>query len=228
MKPGNQEAGSTEGTRVLIVDDHAIVRQGIRMLIANEPDMVVCGEAEDSVAALNAAEQAQPHVAIVDLSLGESSGLELIRELHGRCPELRVLVLSMRDESFYAERALAAGALGYVTKREGAGRIIDGIREVRRGNVFVSERMASRVLQRMTSGTPTEDPSPISQLSDRELEVFEMIGNGIPTREISLKLHISPKTVDSHREHIKNKLALGSASELLKYAVEWVQCRYQA
>lgn len=215
------EAGET--IRVLLVDDHPIVRQGVKMMITQEPDMVVCGEAESADEALAAMVESAPGVAIVDLALKESSGLELIKDAKIRCPEVAVLVLSMRDEAFYAHRVLRAGARGYITKEEGSDRIIEGIRAVVDGRVYLSDKLASKMIGTYVVGMP-EAGAPLERtLSDRELEVFELIGSGLTTRDIARKLHRSVKTIESHREHIKNKLGLKNANELLKHAVQWIE-----
>jgi DNA-binding NarL/FixJ family response regulator len=159
----------------------------------------------------------------VDLALKESSGLELIKDIRIQHPDVLILVLSMRDEGFYAERCLRAGARGYVTKEEGPEKVVEAVREILAGQIHVSEKMASKVMSKIVDGADQPGESPIADLTDRELAVLELIGEGLPTREIAAKLHISTKTVDSHREHIKAKLKLDSATELLKYAVQWVQ-----
>ena len=220
----NSSVPSRAKTRILLVDDHPIVRQGIRMLVDLEEDMVVCGEAESEAEALRVIEQTQPQVAVVDLSLKDSSGLSLTREIRSRYPKVDVLVLSMRDEAFYAERVLRAGAKGYITKEQGTERIIEGIRKVLSGSIYLSEGMASKMLKVMVGGNAS-DRSPMERLSDRELSVFELIGHGLTTRDIAKRLHLSVKTVESHREHIKEKLILSGAPDLLKYAIQWVQCQ---
>ena len=217
-------AGKDE-TKILIVDDHPIVRQGIKLLVTQEPDMTVCGEADSAADALEAIERSSPDVAIVDLALKESSGLELIKDIRIRYPKLLVLVLSMRDESFYAERVLRAGASGYITKEEGTERVIEGIRKILEGEVYLSEKLASKMIRKYVDGRPGSGGTLVQNLTDRELEVFEMIGNGLTTREVAGKLHLSVKTVESHREHIKEKLKLDNATELLKPAIQWVQCQ---
>ena len=209
--------------RVMIVDDHPLVRQGINMLLANEDDLEVCAEAETASGALAAMEKAKPDVAIVDLTLKESSGLELLKDVRIRYPDVLVLVLSMRDEGLYAERVLRAGARGYVTKEEGPEKVLEGLRKILQGHIYISEKMASKVMSKIVEGASESGGSPMNLLTDRELGVFELIGNGLPTREIAKKLHISPKTVDSHREHIKDKLKLDSGTELLKQAIQWSQ-----
>ena len=214
--------------KVFIVDDHPLVRQGIGMLIDQQEDLAVCGEAGSAAEALGAMEKDPPDAAIVDLTLKDSSGLELIKDMKVRLPDVRILVLSMRDEGFYAERALRAGALGYVTKEEGRDKVIEGLRRVLSGQIYVSERIATKVMGRLVGGPANADTSPIEQLTDRELEIFELIGGGMATREIAEKLHISPKTVDSHREHLKQKLQVDTAAELTRHAIQWMQCRRNA
>ncbi|MFP4106348.1 MAG: response regulator [Phycisphaerae bacterium] len=214
---------TTRKRTVILVDDHPIVRQGIKLLFSHEEDLEVCAEAEDAVTALQKIEEYQPDIAIVDLRLKDSSGLELIKDLQLRAPKMPILVLSMRDEGFYAERVLRAGARGYVTKEEGTTKVLEGVRKVLSGEIYVSDKMATKVMGRIVQGVTDEKTAPIDALTDRELEVFELIGNGVPTREVAKRLHISTKTVDSHREHIKEKLNLDSATELLKHAIQWVQ-----
>lgn len=219
MSTGNRHDGVI---RIVIVDDHPIVRQGIKMLAEQEPDMEVCGEAESASDALRLIEKTTPDVAIVDLTLKDSFGLQLIKDIRRDCPRTRVLVLSMRDESLYAERALRAGARGYVTKEEGSAKVLEGLRRILAGEVYVSDKMASKVLTRFAEGGEPGQ-SPVETLTDREMEVFRLIGQGLPAREIAEKLHVSVKTVDSHREHIKEKLGVGSAAEVLREALQWFQ-----
>ncbi|MFP4139531.1 MAG: response regulator transcription factor [Phycisphaerae bacterium] len=216
---------STESnlTRIAIVDDHPMVRQGIRVVLQAEGGFEVCGEAESVSEALQMLSREKPDLAIVDLHLKNSSGLELIKDVQVRQPDLPILVLSMRDEGFYAERVLRAGARGYVTKEEGPKKIVEGIRRVLAGDIFLSDQMASKVMSKIVGGLDKPGDSPMDSLTDRELEVFELIGQGLPTREVAQRLHISPKTVDSHREHIKEKLKLDNSTDLLKHAIEWSQ-----
>lgn len=210
-------------TRVMAVDDHPIVRQGLRELVNGEPDMCVVAEAADAREAMAAAKEHRPELAVIDLTLKDMGGLELIKQLQAVQPELKVIVMSMHDEKLYAERALRAGAKGYLMKQEGTDKLIDGIRTVVRGGIFVSDKMASRMLGRYLGGKPELDArSPIERLSDREIEVFEMLGRGVGTRDIADKLCVSVKTVESHREHIKQKLKLASANELVQHATQWV------
>lgn len=222
-KSGEQKA---EGRiRVMLVDDHPIVRQGISLLIAQEADMEVCGEAESVPEALEAIGRTGPDVAVVDLTLKEGLGLELIKDIKVRYPKVVAMVYSMRDETFYAERVLRAGARGYVTKEEGGRTVIDAIRKVMTGQIFLSEAMASKMIGQFVGGTAETPTDSIHNLTDRELEIFELIGLGLPTREIAQRLHLSPKTVDSHREHIKEKLQIDNATDLLKHAIEWAGFR---
>lgn len=208
---------------VMIVDDHPLVRQGIRALLDKEKDLAVSGEAESAAEALAVMETCVPDIAIVDLTLKESSGLELIKDVRIRFPNVLILVVSMRDEGLYAERVLRAGARGYITKEEGPEKIVEGLHKVLQGHIYVSDKMASKVMSKIVTGGFTQENNPIALLTDRELAVFELIGKGMPTREIARHLHISPRTVDSHREHIKDKLKLGSGTELLQQAIHWVQ-----
>lgn len=209
-------------TRIILVDDHPVVREGIRSVVVQETDMEVCGEAESASEALKVIQETRPDVAVVDLSLKESSGLELIKDIRLRHPSLLVLVLSMRDESFYAERVLRAGARGYVVKDEGCRVVVDAIRKIIKGQIYLSDQIASKMIGAFASGAKP-GASSVEQLTDRELQVFELIGKGVPTREIAAKLHLSVKTIDAHRENIKRKMQIDGATELLKQAIEWLR-----
>ncbi|KPK45107.1 MAG: LuxR family transcriptional regulator [Phycisphaerae bacterium SG8_4] len=208
--------------RILIVDDHPIVRQGLAELVNHEEDFTVCGQAEDYHEALRAIGQLNPNIAVVDISLKESSGLELIKDIHSQHPDLPVLALSMHDETLYAERALRAGAMGYIMKQEATENVIAAIRRVLDGEIYVSERMASRMVRKLVTGQTVTNASPVDSLSDRELEVFRLIGKGHGTRQISKRLCLSVKTIETYRAHIKDKLNLADAAELLQYAIQWV------
>ena len=208
--------------RVMVVDDHELMRAGLIQLIEQESDMEVCAQAADAHQALEVLDRCDPDVAIVDISLRDSSGIELIKDMKIRRPKLPVLVLSMHSESFYAERVLRAGARGYVTKDEASVKVIAGIRQVLAGEVYVSEKVAAKMLGRMIGRAPSES-FPIDRLTDREFEVFELIGEGFSTREIARQLHLSIKTIETYREHIKAKLSLDGATELITYAVQWAQ-----
>jgi DNA-binding NarL/FixJ family response regulator len=209
-------------TKVLLVDDHPVLRAGLGRLINQEADMTVCGEAEDGPTAFDLAGTLTPDIAVIDVSLKGSNGIELIKNLKARFPELPTLVLSMHDESLYAERALRAGSLGYIMKEEAIEQVIAAIRKVLQGEIFLSERMKSKMLQQMASGKGKVVSSPIEQLTDRELEVFRLIGEGCSTRQIAGQLHLSVRTVEAYREYIKSKLNLKNATELVQHAFHWV------
>ncbi|MBE3096482.1 MAG: response regulator transcription factor [Planctomycetes bacterium] len=218
-----QRATPPRKARILIVDDHPIVRQGLVQMLGHEPDMEACGEAESAAEALKAIAAAAPDAAIVDLSLKDSSGLELLKDIRVRYPRLPVLVLSVYDESMYAERALRAGAKGYMMKEEAAEKVVTAIRRILAGQIYLSEAMASRLLHVLVDGRPDAGLSPAERLSDRELEVFQLIGQGFGNTEIARRLHLSPKTVETYRGHIKEKLNLSGATELLQHAIQWAQ-----
>jgi DNA-binding NarL/FixJ family response regulator len=205
--------------RVFVIDDHPIVRHGLAQLLAAEPDLELCGQAGDASGALAAVTAAQPGVVIVDVSLGEASGIDLIGEIKQRLPRAAVLVVSMHDEQLYAERALRAGAAGYVMKHEAIGAIVRAIRSVAAGGIFVSEAVSARLLQRLAARGGPGDGSPLGTLSNRELHVLELIGRGLGTREIAELLHISIKTVESYRARLKEKMNLRSGIELSRFAV---------
>ena len=216
----NKDGGRERG-KVLLVDDHPILRQGLRLLINQEPDLMVIGEAGSAGEALRQVQNNQPDVAVVDIWLKDSSGIELIKDIHCRYPAVLVLVLSMHDESYYAERVLRAGARGYVTKSQAPATLITAIRHVMRGEIYLSESMSALMLSKYIEGA--DGPArAVDRLSDRELEVFEYIGHGMGTRQIAGKLHLSVKTVESHRANIKKKLKIDSATELLQHAIQWV------
>jgi DNA-binding NarL/FixJ family response regulator len=207
-------------TRILIVEDHPIVRLGIRQMLAAERDLEVCGEAESADAAKQSIDSARPDLAIVDLSLAQGTGLDLIRSLRESIPTLPVLVLSLHDEALFAERVLRAGARGYIMKREAITGLVRAIRQVLAGRIYVSEAIAQAVLERMGhAGTPSDNP--LVNLSDRELEVFNLIGRGLNTPAIADRLGISVKTIETYRSNIRNKLQLKDATELIRFAATW-------
>lgn len=210
-------------TSIFIVDDHPLLRRGLAELINREPDMVFCGEAEDSPSAMKQIMQIKPDLVIVDISLKGYNGIELIKNIKAFDQKIQVLVLSMHDESVYAMRVLKAGAKAYVMKQEVTEKVMDAVRRIRAGKVFVSERVASRMLDQVVIGGDPTSGSPVDLLSDRELEIVNMIGSGLPTREIAAKLHISIKTVESHRARIKEKLSLENAIQLVQFCVRWVE-----
>jgi DNA-binding NarL/FixJ family response regulator len=218
-KPHN---GAPSKKKVFVVDDHPIVRQGLALLINREADLTVCGEADGWPVALQAIAETKPDILMVDISLNGPDGLELLKNLRARDRDLPVLVLSMHDESIYAERALRAGANGYIMKQEATGKVIDAIRQILRGEVYLSDRLTSKMLQQFARGSRLDKDSPIERLTDRELEVFRLIGEGHGTRQIADALHLSVKTVESYQAHIKEKLALRTSRELLQRAIEWM------
>lgn len=208
-------------TRILVVDDHPIVRQGLALMINREPDMLVCGEAEEAHSALRAVPELQPDVLIVDISLNGPDGIELVKSVRVRDPRLPILVLSMHDESLYAERALRAGANGYIMKQEATEKVLIAVRRILKGDVYLSDRMSGKMLQQYVRGSSTVRHSPVADLSDRELEVFRLIGEGHGTRQIAEELHLSVKTVETYQAHIKEKLSLRNARELMQHAIQW-------
>jgi DNA-binding NarL/FixJ family response regulator len=209
-------------TRVLLVDDHPIVRQGMRMMVETERGFLVCGEANGMAQAMKLYRETKPDVIVADVSLEDGSGIELVKEVVAHDPQMKVLVCSMHDETLFAERALNAGAKGYINKDEATERLIAAIRRVAEGHVYLSERMTDRLLTRQIGAGDAPPRTSIESLSDRELEVFEQIGHGITTRQIAEKLHLSPKTIETYRENIKHKLNLANATELTQHAVQWV------
>ena len=215
-----KRAPTSSRIRVFLVDDHPIVRRGFQLLLGMEPDLMVCGEADSGPGALQKILTLRPDVAIVDLSLKGSSGLELTKHLRAQSLKLKLLVFTMRDEGIYAERALRAGADGYITKEEGAEKAIEAIRLLMQGKRYVSEKLAEKMMDNLVGNTSGAETA-VEALSDRELEVLELIGNGLGSREIADKLHLSIKTIESHREHIKSKLGLARAAELVSYAFNW-------
>lgn len=210
--------------RVMLVDDHPIVRHGLSMLINEEQDMTVCAECSSAAETLNQISISNPDIALVDVSLQGSSGIDLTKSIKEQNPRLPILILSMHDEVLYAERALRAGARGYVMKQEAADTVLKAIRTVLKGDIYLSERLSSKVLRELVDG-PASDPDRfgVERLSDRELEVFEMIGRGYATRRIADALHLSVKTIETHRAHIKQKLKLENATELVHHAFIWIE-----
>jgi DNA-binding NarL/FixJ family response regulator len=214
----------TKKSRILLVDDHAVVRFGIAALINRQADMEVCGEEEDASRAMTAITHLKPDLVIADISLKDSSGLELMRNIKAQYAKLPVLVVSVHDETIYAEVAFRAGALGYLNKDEAIDKILTAIRRVLHGEVYVSEELGAKLLHKQVRGRIDDTPgSPIKGLSDRELEVFQLIGQWKGTRQIAEELHLSIKTIEYYREQIKKKLNLKNAAELTQYATSWVQ-----
>jgi DNA-binding NarL/FixJ family response regulator len=204
------------------VDDHPIVRKGLRDLIEEEPDLEVGGEAADVAEALQQIESTHPDMAIIDVSLASENGIELIERIKAQYPSIKMLVSSVHDEKIFAGRVLRAGAMGYICKRESIRKIIDAIRQVMRNEIYLSHRMANMLLHRAAVGASLE-LEPVETLSNRELEVFEMIGDGLETNQIARKLKVSPKTIETHRKNIKRKLNLPNSTQLSRYAFQWAQ-----
>jgi DNA-binding NarL/FixJ family response regulator len=223
-KQTDTKSGSTKST-VLIVDDHPIVRNGLALLINQENDLATCGEASTAADAIESALSLQPDIALVDISLDGTNGIELTKALQASVPDTRVLILSMHDEGLYAERALKAGARGYVMKQETPETVLKAIREVCNGGIYLSDKVKSRIVLQMVEGTSDVGTlkSGIERLSDRELEVFQMLGSGFRPREIAASLGLSIKTVETHRDHIKQKMGLQSAMDVLHHAIRWVE-----
>lgn len=209
--------------RVLIVDDHPAMREALATRIGNQPDLEVAGEAASMIEALDFLGRSVADLAVIDITLKGGSGLELIKRIKERYPSVRMLVCSMHGETLYAERAIRAGALGYINKDQATEKIIEGIRRVREGDLFLSEETVKRLLQRTMGGAPGAlEPTPEGLLADRELEVYRLIGKGLKTAQIAEDLHLSVKTVETYRSRIREKLKLGSATELAFRATQWV------
>lgn len=212
------------GRRILIVDDHPIVRDGLCARIGAETDLSVCGETDNAGDAIRLVREARPHAAVVDISLKSGNGIDLVGRLKKNHEGVRVLVHSMYEETLYAERALHAGAMGYLNKQDSADYIIPALRRLLDGKIYLSEKMSQRLLMGMAGAAPSDQPA-VARLSNRELQVFELIGEGQSTKEAAERLKISPKTVETHRENIKSKLGLDSTLRLTHYAIRWMADR---
>jgi DNA-binding NarL/FixJ family response regulator len=206
---------------VLLIDDHPIVRQGLALLIDREGDLSVCGEADGAHSAFHAIETLRPDLVVLDISLSGPDGLDVLKEIRMKTASLPVLILSMHDESIYAERAMRAGANGYIMKQEATDKVLVAIRRILQGEVYLSDRLTNTMLQQYMRGVSPTKMSPLVSLTDRELEVFRLIGEGHGTRQIADELHLSVKTIESYQAHIKEKLALRNARELVQHAIEW-------
>jgi DNA-binding NarL/FixJ family response regulator len=209
--------------RVLLVDDHPMTREGLAQLIGNQPDLEVCGEAGNAFEALEKIALLKPDVVLSDITLPGKSGLELIKDIQAMHPSVLVLVISMHDEALYVERVLRAGGRGYIMKQEGGKKIAEAIRQVLDGHIHVSEKMSAKILEVFSGRRPNAAASPIEKLTDRQFEVFQLIGQGLETKRMADKLHLSAKTIEVHRANIRAKLKLNSMSELIHYAVRWVE-----
>ena len=219
----SQGGPSDDKTRILIVDDHPVVRQGLTTLINQEPDLVVCGEAENVHQAMTAIRALHPNLAVIDLSLGGQDGIELIKDIVQQYGKIHILVLSMHRESLYAERALRAGASGYIMKQEAVEMVIVAIRQIVKGEIYLSDHMVSHTVHKFIDSGYNLGEDPVESLSDRELEVFRLIGRGHETRQIASELHLSPKTVETYRAQIKKKLDITSSTELAQQAFQWIK-----
>src|SRR5262245_45594280 len=208
--------------RILLVDDHPMTRAGLAQLISKQPDMEVCGEEGTPAEALDGIPKCHPDLVVTDMTMPGRSGVEFIKDVLALQPDFSILVAAIHEQLIYAERALRAGARGYIMKEAGGEKLLAAIRHVLNGQVYISERMSAKVLDSMTGRRPRGSTSPIEKLSDREFEIFQLIGQGKSTRDIAKQLHLSPKTVDVHRGHIKEKLELKDATSLVRHAVRWV------
>jgi DNA-binding NarL/FixJ family response regulator len=214
-------------TTILIVDDHPMMREGLAQLIGQQKDMTVCGQAGSAPEALDKVRVLKPKLVLVDITLPGRSGLELIKDIQALQAGAAVLVISMHDEALYAERVLRAGGRGYVMKQEGGKKIMEAIRQVAAGHIFVSDKMSAKILEIFSGHRPAAAQTPVESLTDREFEVFQCIGRGVGTKEMALELHVSPKTIEVHRANIKTKLKIKSMPELIRYAVRWVESEKQ-
>lgn len=218
----NESETSIAMIRIVIIDDHPSTREGLTMRINIEPDLKVVGEASDVDEGLELIQRISPHIAIVDISLKSSNGLELLKLVKSQELPTKLLVWSMYDDSLYAERALRAGAMGYINKENATGTIVDAIRKISKGEVFLCEKLSAKLLHRMVTGNASAGLSPTEALSDRELQTFEWIGRGLKTADIADRMQLSPKTIETYRARIKEKLELDDMASLTREAVQWV------
>jgi DNA-binding NarL/FixJ family response regulator len=214
-------AARTEATRILLVDDHPLVREGLAEVLTREADLMICGEAEDRLQALQIIPAAKPQLAIIDLALKKSYGLELIKDIHAQFPKVLMLVVSMQDELLHTERVLRAGASGYIAKDEATAHVVQAVRQVLRGETYVSQRVASQMAAKISGRAPRDSVSPLANLTDRELEVFQLIGEGLGRQQIAERLRLDVNTVETYRSRIKDKLLLKDAQELLQHAIRF-------
>ena len=218
---GKKTGSKKSKNKVLVVDDHPIVRQGLTQLINQESDFVVCGDAGDIPQALSAIEDCKPDIIIVDISLGHTSGIRLIEDLSHNFPELSILALSMHDESIYAERCLKAGAKGYIMKQEPPEKVVSALRKILDGDIYISDKLGTKLLNKFVTKRADSSGSPVELLSNRELEVFQLVGQGLKTRKIAEELHLSVKTVETYIDHIKKKMNFDDSRDLFLHAVQW-------
>jgi len=224
-RPASERSSTTpvRKRRILLVDDHPMTREGLGANINRQSDLEVCGEASNPAEAMSALSQLKPDLLVTDMTMPGRSGVEFVKDVHALLPELPILVLSMHDEMLYAERALRGGARGYLMKDAGAAKVLEVIRLMLSGQSYVSPQISARLLDAVTGRRPRGSTSPIEKLSDREFEVFRLLGSGKSTKEVAEALHLSPKTVDVHRGRIKEKLQLKDAASLIHHAVRWVE-----
>jgi DNA-binding NarL/FixJ family response regulator len=225
--PGDKFAAKTPGDRkgIFLIDDHPMMRAGLSQLINLQSDMKVCGEAANPAEALSLLAKAAPDLVVADLTLPGRGGIELIKDLLALCPDLLILVFSMHEEDLFAERCLRAGARGYIMKEAGSQNLLEAIRRVLGAQIYVSPVVSESILANLSAAKPRGSHSPIHALSDREFEVFQMVGQGQSNRQIAARLHLSRKTIDAHRSHIREKLGLTDATALLRYAIRWLETR---
>ena len=212
-----------ENKKIYIVDDHPLMRKGLAMTIEKEIGFEVCGQSESAEEAISEILDLKPDVSVVDISLPGMNGIELIKNVLHQEPDLKILVVSRHDEELYAERAIRAGAKGYLMKLEAAEILVTAIHQILKGGIYLSDTIGTKMIMKLASGNAAKSDNPLDLLSDRELEVFELTGKGLSTKEISQNLHISVKTVESHRANIKDKLQIDTANELMRHAVKWVE-----
>lgn len=213
----------SKSKQIYLVDDHPLMRKGLAMTLDNEVGFDVCGQAESAEEALNEILDLKPDAAVIDISLPGMNGIELVKNLLHQMPELKILIVSRHDEELYAERAIRAGAKGYLMKLEAVDVLVTALSQILNGGIYLSDKIGNKLLMKMATGNSAKSDNPLDLLSDRELEVFELTGKGMSTKEIGKKLHISVKTVESHRANIKDKLQISSANELMRHAVRWVE-----
>ena len=228
MNTKKQSNTEQDKYKIVIVDDHAMIRQGLISLIDDQQDLMVCGQAEDAPEALKTISDVKPDIVILDISLKSSNGLELMKSIKAQYPKLPVLVLSMHNEELYAERALRAGAMGYIMKSEASEEVLTAIFQILSDQIYVSDKISKKLLRKLTLGKIEMTGLPIECLSDRELEVFHLIGQGFGTSQIAEHLHLSVKTIETYRTHIKDKLGLANANELRQYAIQWHSSKEEA
>ena len=228
MSAKKQKKAEEDKSKILVVDDHPMIREGLVRLVDDEQDLAICGQADDAPEALKAISETKPDVVVVDISLKNSSGIELMKSIKAQYPKLPVLILSMHNEALYAERALRAGAMGYIMKQEASEKLLAAIRHVLVGQIYVSDKVSKRLIRKLARGKTDMVASPIDSLSDRELEVFHLIGQGYGTSQIAEKLYLSIKTIETYRTHIKEKLNLTNSRELLQYAIQWVSSQKES